>query len=101
MTDLKDLEFSPVKPQLMISYEDGYIKIRWTENLGVRDDRIFDDLQALLAQLTGVEYVKLKRYSASLEIAEHVISEVEAIKLLTKVLGKYFEVLGTNKGRTI
>lgn len=99
--DLKDLEFSrDKKPEVLITVDAGYVKLRWTVNLGVREDRIFEDLRTLLTTLEGVEFVKLKRYSASLEIADHVVTEEGIITVLSEVLGKYFEVLGTTKGRT-
>lgn len=103
MMDLRDLESAPVeeKPELMVSVDDnGYVKLRWTETFGDRDDRIFEDLEKVFREIPGVEYSKLKRYSASLEIAEHVFTPHDMVRLLPGVLGKYFRILDISKGRT-
>lgn len=61
---------------------DDRVKLRWTVDMGAVDSYNYRHFMEYLDALKGTEYIKTKRYSASIEIADHVIETQEYMKQL-------------------
>lgn len=62
--------------------QDDRIKLRWTVDLGSEDSHTYRQFMEYLESLKGTEYIKRKRYSASIEIADHVVEAQEYMRQL-------------------
>lgn len=63
-----------------------YVSVRWLEPLDRVGGGVYRGLQATLEDIEGVEKVKIRRYSADVEIATHVASSVEAADAIVEAL---------------
>lgn len=66
------------------SYYTDQVVVEWQEPIGVGD--FANHLELGLSQLHGVEYAKVKKYSADLWIASHVTGQAALMPLI----GAYF-----------
>lgn len=66
-------ELPKVPPfQFLVSVEAGYVRVRWLRRLGKRGTGMYSVLEGVLEEVDGVEKVYMSRYSAELEVADHV-----------------------------
>ena len=73
--------------KFMIQRDDPYILIRFTED-------ITKHLALTLERTKGVEHVKYRRYSLSLEYANHVIQQENLMSLLAQTILDYYAPSG-------
>lgn len=57
--------------------EPGRVEIRWNVTLGSKKSEVHWELYDLLSGLHGVEDAELRRYSATLRVANHVVNTPE------------------------
>lgn len=65
---------------------ENYISVRWLEPLDRINGGAYRGLQSTLEEISGVEHVRMRRYSADVEIASHVVDVAEAAESIVEEL---------------
>jgi NACalpha-BTF3-like transcription factor len=62
------------------------VSVRWLEPFDRVDGAVYRALETTLEEIEGVERVRIRRYSAEVEIADHVVNAHEAANYITNAL---------------